>query len=403
MIKNKTIIVLGAGASTDYGFPSGKQLLDDIINLLDGDVYENKFDKRTYFALLLQKHCEGNNAEGLLKYYDIIDNFYQKLINSSPASIDDFIHYVSEKNKDYEFLGKACIVCAITKYENENYFNINKSVTPKGHRYFNNESTESQNHLELRKGWYTYLWEKIYDGNIEDNLRNLTIVTYNYDRSLEHFLITRLINLCDYNKQDAADFIFTSLGSIFHVYGKIGKLGWEKEKDIKYENPYKSLNMHDVTDILKDSPERFEHKGVDNINYHLHGAGIDTIKRFKNHLDNVINLTKCIRTYTEAGREHGNLQFKIAEAQKLIFLGFGYHKQNLRWFDPKVFQIKKDIVIAGTGYKMGKTQLDKARKNIKDTFRIGSTHMRITINPFFIEDYYNFKIQEYLERVYDID
>ena len=33
MINNDTVLVLGAGASMDYGFPSGEQLIEDIIKL----------------------------------------------------------------------------------------------------------------------------------------------------------------------------------------------------------------------------------------------------------------------------------------------------------------------------------------------------------------------------------
>jgi len=36
MKNEKTVLVLGAGASVDYGFPSGQQLLEDILNFLEG-------------------------------------------------------------------------------------------------------------------------------------------------------------------------------------------------------------------------------------------------------------------------------------------------------------------------------------------------------------------------------
>lgn len=49
MIDNDTVLVLGAGASMDYGFPSGEQLIEDIINYLEGNI-QAKPDKKRFLS-----------------------------------------------------------------------------------------------------------------------------------------------------------------------------------------------------------------------------------------------------------------------------------------------------------------------------------------------------------------
>lgn len=46
MINNDTVLVLGAGASMDYGFPSGEQLIEDIINYLEGNIQAERIKKK---------------------------------------------------------------------------------------------------------------------------------------------------------------------------------------------------------------------------------------------------------------------------------------------------------------------------------------------------------------------
>jgi hypothetical protein len=41
MIDDNTVLILGAGASMDYGFPSGKQLIENIINHLHGNLFSS--------------------------------------------------------------------------------------------------------------------------------------------------------------------------------------------------------------------------------------------------------------------------------------------------------------------------------------------------------------------------
>ena len=202
MINNDTVLVLGAGASIDYGFPSGEQLIEDIINYLEGNIQAPPRKKRIFVALILYKYFKNKTEKTLHDCYRIVEEFISTFKNASPASIDDFL----DKNtrEEFKIIGKICVVIAISRCEDsETDFMTAWKDTGTSHRYFNelHDSASRSNytlprgHLELIRGWYNFLWKKIYEGNIENNLSKLTFITFNYDRSLECFLYTRLINL----------------------------------------------------------------------------------------------------------------------------------------------------------------------------------------------------------------
>src|SRR3989304_4389174 len=164
MINNDTVLVLGAGASMDCGFPSGEQL---------------------------------------------IEKFISTFKNASPASIDDFL----DKNtrEEFKIVGKICVVIAISRLENPTAdFMTEWRDTKPDHRY-SRELHGTRGHLELIRGWYNYLWKKIYEGDIKNNLSKLTFITFNYDRSLERFLYTRLTNLLNLKDDDAIKLLTESV------------------------------------------------------------------------------------------------------------------------------------------------------------------------------------------------
>jgi hypothetical protein len=239
MINYDTVLVLGAGASMDYGFPSGEELIQDIINYLEGSIVRaNSREKMIFVALILHSHFQkSKTGKTVHECYRMVEKFVSTLKNSSPASIDDF--FDKNKRKEFEKIGKVCIVLAISRLEkSEADFMTEWKDTKSDHRYF--RELESRRHLELIKGWYNYLWKKIYEGDIENNLAKLTFITFNYDRSLERFLYTRLINLLDLKEDDAIK-LFNESVMIHHVYGQLGFFKWQK--DCKVINDYKTLDF----------------------------------------------------------------------------------------------------------------------------------------------------------------
>lgn len=145
MIKRNTALVLGAGASHDYGLPTGEELKGHIVNLINPDsVYPEEISKAT--------GIEANHLKNLAR----------GLSGSSLGSIDSWL----ERRSEFVEAGKVCICYAMAKKENPN-----RLWAPE---------------------WYDFLWQRMTEETrgIEDLLKNeVYIITFNYDRSLEAFLL----------------------------------------------------------------------------------------------------------------------------------------------------------------------------------------------------------------------
>ena len=404
MINNDTVLVLGAGASIDYGFPSGEQLIENIINYLEGKIQALPHKKRIFVALILYKHFQKNKTEKTLRdCYRTVEEFISTFKNASPASIDDFL----DKNtrEEFKIIGKICVVIAISRCEDsETDFMTAWKDTGTSHRYFNelHDSASRSNytlprgHLELIRGWYNFLWKKIYEGNIENNLSKLTFITFNYDRSLERFLYTRLINLLNLKEDDAIE-LFNESVVIHHVYGQLGFLKWQK--DCKVINDYKTLDFG----LLRARLDSFRVIDTERFADNLNALPSKLAKEENDYLDKILSITGEIKTYTEAVKQpHPKISKRILNATRIFFLGFGYHKQNLKWLNPDGKEIRAKL--AGTTYKFGKAQIENIQKLFRETFLNNQKQVfGSKFYKYFKYENNEYKIQDYFANVLDLE
>jgi len=136
--------------------------------------------------------------------------------------------------------------------------------------------------------WYAYLFGKLTDGvDFEEFGQNqLAIITFNYDRSLEQFLFTAMKNSYGRPERDVSEQLRTML--IIHVHGTLGPLPWQADPGRPYAADLSLPSVKMATDSILIAPEA-DH----------------TSPAF------------------EQARE------ALAEAQRIYFLGFGYHPANL--------------------------------------------------------------------------
>ncbi|HAR63413.1 MAG TPA: hypothetical protein DCS13_08120 [Candidatus Margulisbacteria bacterium] len=442
MIKENTVLVLGAGASMDYGFPSGRELIQDIVNLIEGTLlYGKPFIAKIYLALLVCRYYKlKGTAIPLTEAYTAIDEFHSTFVKASPASIDDFLHNISKTNPIYVVVGKLCITILISRHENESKNYLTNSVdTDKRHRYYkelesiyknddelrniwNKQVTLSglipKSHYVLADGWYEYLWEKIYKGNIEQNLRKITIITFNYDRSLEQFLHTRIMNLHGLTTEESASLLNNNL-KIHHVYGKIGCLPWSpSDNKSKLINPYEPFNIYEACKDIEDytntaeSMEEFvdfltnkvteQKEAIDIIKKIEKGFGFQNqmVSSFNSKADVICAAIDNIKTYTEnADAFDSFLIKKLSWAKRLFFLGFGYNPRNIELLKPKKNLLSVIHTIAGTTYGFGAAQINDAVQNITKTFH---GFFYIDRSPYFQSQYSEYKIKEYFMHVLDL-
>jgi hypothetical protein len=117
---------------------------------------------------------------------------------------------------------------------------------------------------------------------------------------------------------------------IHHVYGKLGKLSWQKDEGSIYDYVPFRINIDDFTNGWSSKPTVSQIESA-----YLKLLGEST---YRNIFDGICNIVNEVRTYTESIKETvilGSVKSQLSQCEDLFFLGFGYHQENMKWFDPK--------------------------------------------------------------------
>ncbi len=185
MITIPTTLVLGAGASSPYLYPLGYEL-------------RRELQQPAYLSELVT----------VLGHPDwLVDSFCKQFKLSQKMSIDEFLSSRGEDQVSdqysvkFEEIGKQAIALRLIQRE------LPENLV---------EEVKNQDH------WYRYLWNVI--GRSLDGFENskLKIITFNYDRSLEYYLLNALQHSFGLNVSDAAEYLKKI--QILHVYGSLGGL-----------------------------------------------------------------------------------------------------------------------------------------------------------------------------------
>ena len=219
MITQETIFILGAGASSPYGYPTAKQLRTFIIK-----------EFRQKYSTYLQERKNIGTIESMNeanKFSYLIESFNQSATNS----IDLFL---SRNKESYYEQGKFILAWCILYFESLSKFNEDiKEPDTDWYKWFYNDITK----------------EIIRSNDLEHLRENkLNVITFNYDRSFEEFLSQSLIFSFAGDRKDVTN----SLGwiKVIHTYGKILELQWENpEKGEKYQ----TNKILDLTEKAKDN------------------------------------------------------------------------------------------------------------------------------------------------------
>jgi hypothetical protein len=177
MIGKQTTLILGAGASAPFEFPTGYELLRRVMEWANINIGRTNPDLFSGF----------NKTE--------IDEFREALRRSGKTSVDSFL----EHRPEFIPVGKLAMAMTLIQCEHEP-------------------------HLFKRDGksWYEYLSNQL-NAPFEDFGQNrLRILTFNYDRSLEHFLFTALKNSSGKSEDECAGKLNTI--PIIHLHGDLGAL-----------------------------------------------------------------------------------------------------------------------------------------------------------------------------------
>src|SRR5206468_3427791 len=134
--------------------------------------------------------------------------FREAFLKSGQPSVDAFL----ERRPEFLGVGKLAIAFCLMPFEREE-----KPYHPDPHR---------------GGDWYEYLSVKLNSSFEEFGQNQLSIITFNYDRSLEHYLLNSLINLQGKTRDECARPLEQI--PIVHVYGQLGEQRYPRRGSHQY-------------------------------------------------------------------------------------------------------------------------------------------------------------------------
>ena len=185
MISQPTVFVVGAGASQPYGFPLGIDLLFEVVGMMNDDLAQ-----LTAMTGIPQEKFRAFGAA---------------LFNSGKNSVDAFL----EHRPDFIDVGKIATAHRLIWCENTNALlgRLN------GH-------------------WLRYVYGRMNAPFDEFGKNRISFITFNYDRSIEHFLYTALCNGYGKDPREVAEQLSTI--PVVHLHGNLGALPWQSERGRQY-------------------------------------------------------------------------------------------------------------------------------------------------------------------------
>lgn len=289
MFRQKTTLVVGAGASCELGLPSGDGLKSQILTLLK-PTRDNAYGFSDPLMIELMKRQADPRAWDHSSKLDPIKGAGERIRRGLPLalSIDNFLHS-HQGDEEVEQLGKLAIAINIIRAEGASHLfgripAMIRSQRPdaKARLTIDGEG--------LAKSWYPAFAQQLMSGvqrfDIPSAFANLRFVIFNYDRCLEQYLWMALQSYFDISANEAAEVL--SDVDFVHPYGNLGPLPWQS---------------HDGPVALGDAT-----------------------------IDDIPVMASRIRTFTESVRSDIGREVKDAMewADTLIILGFGYLDQNIQ-------------------------------------------------------------------------
>lgn len=307
MFKDNTVFVVGAGASSEFGLPIGWELLQTIKTNSDftkdrwGQVTAGPAAIFTHYDKVLGREDPEKIAEFALR----LKACFQ--INQGIESADSIDEYIYRYSHDPIIgeVGKLQIAYAISMAERRSTL-----------------SPESGFHLNPDVADNTWIWgftKALINGIRADQMdeigKNITIICFNYDRCIEHYLEIALVRSFHELTPDMAREIVSKI-NIVHPYGWLGDLG---------TFPF--------------------------------GAAED----FPLMAENLITWSESVRDPEIVAK----MKKAIREANQIVFMGFGFAAQNLDLLNSKPeISPQNNPYVYSTGLGLREETESAMKKNI---------------------------------------
>lgn len=308
MFERRILFILGAGASAEVGFPMGRDLADQIASRLNIR-FQHGVELVSGDAVLWDQF--GQKFPQQRQDYQAAALRISNGVRFS-SSIDDFLDIHSNDQK-LQLIGKAAVVRSIlqAEHDSELYFDLNRS--------------QRLDFDKIKDTWYVKFMRMFGRGNSRENVRqifdNVSFIVFNYDRCLEHFLFNALPKLFAIADDEAREIIEGV--NIIHPYGTVGDIA-----------------------------------------YGLSARGLPFGGPFSGYAPDYIALAENVKTYSEQNIDTGlvaQIGQEVRSAQCIVFLGFGFHKQNLMLLQPGENINRCPVFATGYGFSSHDIGVIKSR------------------------------------------
>ncbi len=287
------VLVVGAGASSEVGLPIGEKLKGAIARKFDfrTDAY-GKLTGGDEDVAIAMRILAANETQQVGSIEDLIQ-VAKRIRDAMPLtlSIDNYVH-----NHRNSIGVSACAKIAIARCILE---------SEKGSRLrFNRTNIYDQFDFNgVRESWFNSFFHRLTENceksELPGRLGNVAIVSFNYDRCIEHYLFLALQTLYGVSEEESARLV-RSL-EIYHPYGKVGDLPkFSSSQTIPFGADLNGQQLLEVSMQLRTFTE-----GTD-----PDSSEIDVIRRI------------------------------VAGAERILFLGFAFHDLNLSLLFPEPVKVR---------------------------------------------------------------
>ncbi len=316
MFERKTVFVVGAGGSQEVGLPTGYDLKLRIGDALRVVPNSYEFVNEEYgfgFALHLMHRLSGEKTD-IRGYYDAARAISEAM--PLAISIDNFLHTHAHDDKIIT-MGKMAIAALILEAER----NSKLYVDPHRDGKIDFRTLEETWHSTFVK----MALEGLQKGSAETAFDNISIITFNYDRCIEHYVAQALSAYLRIDIDEARQ--LTSRLTVIHPYGQVGALPWQK------------------------APETFAtHYGL------------------KPSTESLASVWNEIQTFTEQARDADlitKMHQTLVDAERVIYLGFSFLPINMQLMSFNRAVDKKRVW--GTSIGLSNPNQQAAEKAIKNS------------------------------------
>lgn len=328
MMSVNTVFVVGAGASKEANLPTGYELKKQITRLLDirFNYLGDSLERGDYVIVgALKKHVrkpdgrDGDINPYLHEAWHICDALPQAI------SIDNFIDQHRDNDK-IALCGKLAIVRSILDAEKMSLLYIERPTADPSIKF-----------SALEKTWYNRFFQLLTEncgkGDLKDRLKSITLIIFNYDRCIEHFIYYALQNYYRLSEAEAAELVINI--NIYHPYGDVGTLPW--------------VDRNGAMEFgAEPRPER------------------------------LLELSKKIKTFAEGTDPESSEILQIRKhmgiANRVVFLGFAFHKLNMQLIAPARVDDKDNLGVQcfATTYEISDSNKEVIHEEIRKLYRLES-------------------------------